>query len=160
MAWPCIKGSRMRKPPLKPRFLVFLEKRWACHAQSRNWTAGPVLHCTLHPTAVLPSHSGRMWPQGPWSHHHILGSSHCLFLFFLADEFKCPIKEEMALTSGEWEVLARHGSKVPSMGPAHLWLCSSSHGHAAPPHCWNTQDPRDKSQGSPDPQKICVSQGG
>ncbi|XP_037679900.1 dipeptidyl peptidase 9 isoform X4 [Choloepus didactylus] len=27
------------------------------------------------------------------------------------DEFKCPIKEEIALTSGEWEVLARHGSK-------------------------------------------------
>ncbi|XP_004865777.1 dipeptidyl peptidase 9 isoform X2 [Heterocephalus glaber] len=28
------------------------------------------------------------------------------------DEFKCPIKEETALTSGEWEVLARHGSKI------------------------------------------------
>nr|XP_055227314.1 dipeptidyl peptidase 9 isoform X2 [Gorilla gorilla gorilla] len=28
------------------------------------------------------------------------------------DEFKCPIKEEIALTSGEWEVLARHGSKI------------------------------------------------
>ncbi|XP_040846591.1 dipeptidyl peptidase 9 isoform X8 [Ochotona curzoniae] len=28
------------------------------------------------------------------------------------DEFKCPIKEEVALTSGEWEVLARHGSKI------------------------------------------------
>ncbi|XP_028618229.1 dipeptidyl peptidase 9 isoform X1 [Grammomys surdaster] len=28
------------------------------------------------------------------------------------DEFKCPIKEEVALTSGEWEVLSRHGSKI------------------------------------------------
>ncbi|XP_038195390.1 dipeptidyl peptidase 9 isoform X3 [Arvicola amphibius] len=28
------------------------------------------------------------------------------------DEFKCPIKDEVALTSGEWEVLSRHGSKI------------------------------------------------
>lgn len=28
------------------------------------------------------------------------------------DDFKCPIQEEVALTSGEWEVLARHGSKT------------------------------------------------
>uniref|UniRef100_A0AAR2LMH4 dipeptidyl-peptidase IV n=1 Tax=Pygocentrus nattereri TaxID=42514 RepID=A0AAR2LMH4_PYGNA len=28
------------------------------------------------------------------------------------DDFKCPIKEEVTLTSGEWEVLARHGSKI------------------------------------------------
>uniref|UniRef100_A0A8D2ZXD3 dipeptidyl-peptidase IV n=1 Tax=Scophthalmus maximus TaxID=52904 RepID=A0A8D2ZXD3_SCOMX len=27
-------------------------------------------------------------------------------------DFKCAIKEEMTLTSGEWEVLARHGSKI------------------------------------------------
>ncbi|XP_019751885.1 dipeptidyl peptidase 9 isoform X4 [Hippocampus comes] len=27
-------------------------------------------------------------------------------------QFKCAIKEEVALTSGEWEVLARHGSKI------------------------------------------------
>ncbi|XP_077391405.1 dipeptidyl peptidase 9-like [Festucalex cinctus] len=27
------------------------------------------------------------------------------------DHFKCPIKEEVALTSGEWEVMANHGSK-------------------------------------------------
>uniref|UniRef100_A0A8C0BYJ9 dipeptidyl-peptidase IV n=1 Tax=Buteo japonicus TaxID=224669 RepID=A0A8C0BYJ9_9AVES len=27
-------------------------------------------------------------------------------------DFKCPIKEEIALTGGEWEVLARHGSKI------------------------------------------------
>lgn len=29
-----------------------------------------------------------------------------------AGDFKCAIKEEVTLTSGEWEVLARHGSKV------------------------------------------------
>ncbi|KTG17112.1 hypothetical protein cypCar_00031010 [Cyprinus carpio] len=28
------------------------------------------------------------------------------------DDFKCPIEEEVALTNGEWEVLARHGSKI------------------------------------------------
>lgn len=33
-------------------------------------------------------------------------------MLFLLDDFKCPIKEEIALTGGEWEVLARHGSKV------------------------------------------------
>ncbi len=33
-------------------------------------------------------------------------------LFFCLDDFKCQIEEEMALTNGEWEVLARHGSKV------------------------------------------------
>ncbi|KAK1152553.1 dipeptidyl peptidase 9 isoform X1 [Acipenser oxyrinchus oxyrinchus] len=27
-------------------------------------------------------------------------------------DFKCPIKEEVTLTSGEWEVLARHSSKI------------------------------------------------
>uniref|UniRef100_A0AAY4D7B1 dipeptidyl-peptidase IV n=1 Tax=Denticeps clupeoides TaxID=299321 RepID=A0AAY4D7B1_9TELE len=27
-------------------------------------------------------------------------------------DFRCPVKEEVALTSGEWEVLARHGSKI------------------------------------------------
>uniref|UniRef100_A0A8C9JJN3 dipeptidyl-peptidase IV n=1 Tax=Panthera tigris altaica TaxID=74533 RepID=A0A8C9JJN3_PANTA len=43
--------------------------------------------------------------------HGFLGPFH-LFLSLLADEFKCPIKEEIALTSGEWEVLARHGSKI------------------------------------------------
>lgn len=42
--------------------------------------------------------------------------------FLLADEFKCPIKEEVALTSGEWEVLARHGSKVPASLHMHLPL--------------------------------------
>lgn len=28
------------------------------------------------------------------------------------DDFKCPVKEEVTITSGEWEVLANHGSKV------------------------------------------------
>uniref|UniRef100_H9GKV8 Dipeptidyl peptidase 9 n=1 Tax=Anolis carolinensis TaxID=28377 RepID=H9GKV8_ANOCA len=27
-------------------------------------------------------------------------------------DFKCPLKEEVALTNGEWEVLARHGYKI------------------------------------------------
>uniref|UniRef100_A0A8C4EYU7 dipeptidyl-peptidase IV n=1 Tax=Dicentrarchus labrax TaxID=13489 RepID=A0A8C4EYU7_DICLA len=31
---------------------------------------------------------------------------------FSEGDFKCAIKEEVALTSGEWEVLARHGSKI------------------------------------------------
>lgn len=34
----------------------------------------------------------------------------CLCIF--VDDFKCPVKEEVPITSGEWEVLARHGSKV------------------------------------------------
>ncbi|MGH0188430.1 UNVERIFIED_CONTAM: hypothetical protein FKN15_029795 [Acipenser sinensis] len=28
------------------------------------------------------------------------------------DDFRCPIKEELALTSGNWEVLGRHGSNI------------------------------------------------
>lgn len=35
-------------------------------------------------------------------------SVHWLF----AGDFKCLIKEEIAITSGEWEVLGRHGSNV------------------------------------------------
>ncbi|CAL8281303.1 unnamed protein product [Lota lota] len=31
---------------------------------------------------------------------------------YLEGDFKCAIKEEVTLTSGEWEVLARHGSKI------------------------------------------------
>lgn len=27
-------------------------------------------------------------------------------------DFKCPVKEEVTITSGEWEVLANHGAKV------------------------------------------------
>uniref|UniRef100_A0A8B9RDR6 dipeptidyl-peptidase IV n=1 Tax=Astyanax mexicanus TaxID=7994 RepID=A0A8B9RDR6_ASTMX len=30
----------------------------------------------------------------------------------VSDDFKCSVKEEVTLTSGEWEVLARHGSKI------------------------------------------------
>ncbi|XP_043933383.1 dipeptidyl peptidase 8 [Protopterus annectens] len=29
-----------------------------------------------------------------------------------SDDFKCPVKEELAVTSGEWEVLGRHGSNI------------------------------------------------
>uniref|UniRef100_A0A8C7PU58 dipeptidyl-peptidase IV n=1 Tax=Oncorhynchus mykiss TaxID=8022 RepID=A0A8C7PU58_ONCMY len=32
--------------------------------------------------------------------------------FLPSSDFKCAIKEEVTLTSGEWEVLARHGSKI------------------------------------------------
>uniref|UniRef100_A0A3B3WH94 dipeptidyl-peptidase IV n=1 Tax=Poecilia mexicana TaxID=48701 RepID=A0A3B3WH94_9TELE len=32
--------------------------------------------------------------------------------FFFSGNFKCAIKEEVTLTSGEWEVLSRHGSKI------------------------------------------------
>uniref|UniRef100_A0A8C6PWW5 dipeptidyl-peptidase IV n=1 Tax=Nothobranchius furzeri TaxID=105023 RepID=A0A8C6PWW5_NOTFU len=28
------------------------------------------------------------------------------------DDFKCPVKEEVMVTSGEWEVLANHGAKI------------------------------------------------
>uniref|UniRef100_A0A8C6X225 dipeptidyl-peptidase IV n=1 Tax=Naja naja TaxID=35670 RepID=A0A8C6X225_NAJNA len=31
---------------------------------------------------------------------------------YVPSDFKCPLKEEVALTSGEWEVLARHGYKI------------------------------------------------
>ncbi|CAL8311753.1 dipeptidyl peptidase 9 isoform X4 [Gadus morhua] len=31
---------------------------------------------------------------------------------YIEGDFKCAIKEEVTLTSGEWEVLARHGSKI------------------------------------------------
>jgi len=40
------------------------------------------------------------------------GEDYFIFMSFLLDDFKCLIKEEVALTGGEWEVLARHGSKV------------------------------------------------
>ncbi|KAM9795723.1 dipeptidyl peptidase 9-like isoform 1-T1 [Syngnathus typhle] len=36
------------------------------------------------------------------------------------DHFKCPIKEEVALTSGEWEVSANHGSK--SLSSPQIWV--------------------------------------
>lgn len=40
------------------------------------------------------------------------------FFFFFTGNFKCAIKEEVTLTSGEWEVLSRHGSKVNASGKA------------------------------------------
>uniref|UniRef100_A0AAQ5ZPR6 dipeptidyl-peptidase IV n=1 Tax=Amphiprion ocellaris TaxID=80972 RepID=A0AAQ5ZPR6_AMPOC len=39
-------------------------------------------------------------------------SGSMLTLILSAGDFKCAIKEEVTLTSGEWEVLARHGSKI------------------------------------------------
>ncbi|KAM9242379.1 dipeptidyl peptidase 9 isoform 3-T3 [Dugong dugon] len=53
--------------------------------------------CHLYKVTVTLTHSGYDWTEP---------------LCPREDEFKCPIKEEIALTSGEWEVLARHGSKI------------------------------------------------
>lgn len=39
-------------------------------------------------------------------------NDYLLCFIFCLDDFKCQIEEEVALTNGEWEVLARHGSKV------------------------------------------------
>uniref|UniRef100_UPI00398E7175 dipeptidyl peptidase 8-like n=1 Tax=Pristiophorus japonicus TaxID=55135 RepID=UPI00398E7175 len=36
------------------------------------------------------------------------------------DDFKCPIKEELPLTSGDWEVLGRHGSTIWVNEATHL----------------------------------------
>uniref|UniRef100_A0A7N6B1K7 dipeptidyl-peptidase IV n=1 Tax=Anabas testudineus TaxID=64144 RepID=A0A7N6B1K7_ANATE len=40
------------------------------------------------------------------SHQWVKGYTHS------EDDFKCPVKEEVTVTSGEWEVLANHGAKV------------------------------------------------
>uniref|UniRef100_A0A6Q2YGE6 dipeptidyl-peptidase IV n=1 Tax=Esox lucius TaxID=8010 RepID=A0A6Q2YGE6_ESOLU len=40
------------------------------------------------------------------------GSYHWSGDYKHSEDFKCVIKEELPLTSGEWEVLARHGSKI------------------------------------------------
>ncbi|XP_029356667.1 dipeptidyl peptidase 9-like isoform X2 [Echeneis naucrates] len=40
------------------------------------------------------------------------------------DHFKCPIKEEVTLTSGEWEVLANHGAKRSSS--PQIWVDESA----------------------------------
>lgn len=69
-------------------------------------------------------------------HHRFLGPPSPPFLSFLPDEFKCPIKEEIALTSGEWEVLARHGSKVP-VSPYTL-VHAHTHRHT---HTWSLSRP-------------------
>ncbi|XP_006278722.3 dipeptidyl peptidase 9 isoform X1 [Alligator mississippiensis] len=53
--------------------------------------------CHLYRVMVLLKQGSYDWTQ-PYVHNE--------------DDFKCPIKEEIALTSGEWEVLARHGSKI------------------------------------------------
>lgn len=50
-------------------------------------------------------------------------------MLFLLDDFKCPIKEEIALTGGEWEVLARHGSKVVVI---FILSCSATALHCLP----------------------------
>uniref|UniRef100_A0A8D3E576 dipeptidyl-peptidase IV n=1 Tax=Scophthalmus maximus TaxID=52904 RepID=A0A8D3E576_SCOMX len=49
-----------------------------------------------------------------WVNESKTGFSHLYKITSLLQpgDFKCAIKEEMTLTSGEWEVLARHGSKI------------------------------------------------
>ncbi|KAJ7308324.1 hypothetical protein JRQ81_008859 [Phrynocephalus forsythii] len=56
-----------------------------------------------------------------WTKPYPPGSSlFCRFFYWpysssllpLPGDFRCPIKEEVPLTSGEWEVLARHGYKI------------------------------------------------
>uniref|UniRef100_A0A669E5K3 dipeptidyl-peptidase IV n=1 Tax=Oreochromis niloticus TaxID=8128 RepID=A0A669E5K3_ORENI len=45
----------------------------------------------------------------------VLHHSHDLrdtFAPLSSDDFKCPVKEEVMVTSGEWEVLANHGAKI------------------------------------------------
>uniref|UniRef100_A0A665UKB7 dipeptidyl-peptidase IV n=1 Tax=Echeneis naucrates TaxID=173247 RepID=A0A665UKB7_ECHNA len=49
-----------------------------------------------------------------WINESKTGFSHLYKITSLLQpgDFKCAIKEEITLTSGEWEVLARHGSKI------------------------------------------------
>uniref|UniRef100_A0A4W6FCL2 dipeptidyl-peptidase IV n=1 Tax=Lates calcarifer TaxID=8187 RepID=A0A4W6FCL2_LATCA len=49
-----------------------------------------------------------------WVNESKTGFSHLYKITSLLQpgEFRCAIKEEITLTSGEWEVLARHGSKI------------------------------------------------
>lgn len=60
------------------------------------------------------------------------GAPSPLFLSLLPDEFKCPVKEETALTSGEWEVLARHGSKVPESPCTLVHTCAQTRSGPSP----------------------------
>lgn len=50
------------------------------------------------------------------SEHFVKEHFDSVICFFVGD-FKCAIKEEVTLTGGEWEVLARHGSKVRQNPP-------------------------------------------
>lgn len=52
---------------------------------------------------------------------HVINGPLCVIYFIYQllhlsslspDDFKCPVKEEVTVTSGEWEVLANHGAKV------------------------------------------------
>uniref|UniRef100_A0A8D0CZR6 dipeptidyl-peptidase IV n=1 Tax=Sander lucioperca TaxID=283035 RepID=A0A8D0CZR6_SANLU len=49
-----------------------------------------------------------------WVNESKTGFSHLYKITSLLQpgDFKCAVKEEVTLTSGEWEVLARHGSKI------------------------------------------------
>ena len=74
--------------------------------------------------SILCLESASQLPRAPFTSFSIL-----------PDEFKCPIKEEIALTSGEWEVLARHGSKVPESPytPVHIPVHRHAHMALTPP---------------------------
>ncbi|KAL7993024.1 hypothetical protein Chor_017280, partial [Crotalus horridus] len=60
-----------------------------------------------------------------WINGAAVDLGHRLSSVFSGD-FKCPLKEEAALTSGEWEVLARHGYKGTKDTPLehHLYVVS------------------------------------
>lgn len=75
-----------------------------------------------------PAAVGELAPELPVFRLPRAPSAFLLSLF--PDEFKCAIKEEIALTSGEWEVLARHGSKVPV--PVHACAHTRAHALRAP----------------------------
>lgn len=68
--------------------------------------------------SILCFESASQLPRAPFTSFPIL-----------PDEFKCPIKEEIALTSGEWEVLARHGSKVPESPHTPVYIHVHRHTH-------------------------------
>lgn len=51
------------------------------------------------------------------SEHFVKEHVDSVICFFFVGDFKCAIKEEVTLTGGEWEVLARHGSKVRQNPP-------------------------------------------
>ncbi|KAG8127022.1 putative Dipeptidyl-peptidase 9 protein [Naja naja] len=74
--------------------------------------------CHLYRVTAILQRKMYDWTQPPkWEDEH--SQVFCsLQLRFKVDkprglsDFKCPLKEEVALTSGEWEVLARHGYKI------------------------------------------------
>lgn len=114
-----------------------------------------------------PGRRGGVAPELPVL--RLPGAPSALLLPLFADEFKCAIKEEIALTSGEWEVLARHGSKVPV--PVHARARTRAHALRAPsrvcphlasaPSCsapCTVQYAQDRSRGRPGPGRRGCSE--